>query len=149
MASRDVLDNRIDVWKDQYKDNQGIWRSAQSTTGNYGQVLRGDLRPSDQPADGPLLGPTLRNEGWIDVYEEPANGPHGGGFGWVATFEADEGTLYRRTVAVHEDGPIVETEWVEYEEPSEPLASGDEPESEGVLAAAWRTLNTPIGDLFA
>jgi len=110
MATRDVLDNRIDVWKDQYKDNQGVWRSAQSTTGNYGQVLRGNVRPSDQPADGPLLPATLRNEGWIDVYEAP------NGFGWRATFEADEGTLYRRTASVHEDGPIVETAWAEWNE---------------------------------
>ena len=117
MASRDVLDNRIDVWKDQYKDNQGVWRANQSTTGNYGQVLRGNIRPSDQPADGPLLPATLRNDGWIDVYEAP------NGFGWRATFEADEGTLYRRTLGVHEDGPIVETSWVVYEEPIFPESS--------------------------
>jgi len=109
MATRDVLDNRIDVWKDQYKDDQGVWRSAQSTTGNYGQVLRGNVRPSDQPADGPLLSATLRDDGWIDVYEAP------NGFGWSATFEADEGTLYRRSLSVHEDGPIVETAWVVYD----------------------------------
>ena len=117
MPTRDVMDNRIGVWKDQYKDNQGVWRANQSTTGNYGQVLRGNVRPSDQPADGPLLPATLRNEGWIDVYEAPSNAPTGAGFGWIATFEADEaGTLYRRTASVHEDGPIVETAWAEWNE---------------------------------
>lgn len=115
MATRDVLDNRIDVWKDQYKDDQGVWRANSSTTGNYGQVLRGNGRPSDQPLDGPPLSPGLRADGWIDVYEEPANGPHGGGFGWTAWFEADEGTLYRRSLSVHEDGPIVETGWEVYD----------------------------------
>ena len=154
MASRDVLDNRIDVWKDQYKDNQKSWRTSSSTTGNYGQVLRGNVRPSDQPADGPLLPATLRNEGWIDVYEAP------NGFGWRATFEADEGTLYRRSLSVHEDGPIVETDWVVYEEVILPLdapigllSASLQPETlwaktKRYASNTWKYLNTPIGDLW-
>lgn len=110
MASRDVLDNRIDPWKDQYKDQQQGWRATSSTTGNFGQVLRGGGRPSDQPVDGPTLGAQLINDGWIDVYEAP------NGFGWRATFEANEaGTLYRRSVSQHESEPLVETAWVLYE----------------------------------
>ena len=105
MASRDILDNRIDPWKDQYKDQEQFWRQTLSTTGNFGQVLRGNQRPSDQPEDGPALPPTLDDEGWVDVYEAP------NGFGWIAPFEADEGTLYHRTVSQHEDGSLVETEW--------------------------------------
>jgi hypothetical protein len=100
------MDERIDVWKDQYKDLQTSWRQNSSDTGNYGQVLRGNVRPHDQRLDGPTLPPSLSGEGAINVYES------GTGFGWYALFEATEDSvLYARTVEVFEDGPITETDW--------------------------------------
>ncbi len=108
MATRDVMDERIDVWKDHYKDLQREWRRDQSTTGNYGQVIRGNVRPSDQPEDGPQLPANLKDEGRVDVKETPD------GFGWWATFDAqDDGVDYERTVGSFEDGPLVETPWTE------------------------------------
>jgi hypothetical protein len=110
MASRDTLDNRIDAWKDQAKDQQDTGRDAGTWGGNYGQVLRGGEKPTDQAEPGPDLGAQLKSDGWIDVYTAPE------GRGWVATFEADEaGALYRRTVSSHEGGPLVETAWEPWE----------------------------------
>ena len=111
-ASRNVMDIRIDVWKDAYKDGQRDWRRDTSATGNYAQVLRGNVRPGDQEDDGPQLPANLKDEGVINVYEQPANAPGGAGFGWTAVFDADEGgTSYQRTLGVFEDGAIVETAW--------------------------------------
>jgi hypothetical protein len=117
MATRDVMDNRIDVWKDQYKDNQTPWRQNSSDTGNYGQVLRGNVRPSDQRLDGPPLPNNLKDEGAVNVYEQPASAPGGAGFGWTAVFDVSEGaTDYTRTLGVFEDGDIVQTDWIEFVE---------------------------------
>ena len=56
----------------------------------------------------------LENEGVINVYEQPASASGGAGFGWTAVFDASEGaTDWTRTAGVFEDGPIVETAWVE------------------------------------
>ena len=132
MASRDVMDNRIDVWKDAHKDEQQLWRITLSTTGNYGQMLRGNVRPSDQPEDGPLLPPQLKDEGWIDVYEAP------NGFGWRATFEATEDDdVYYRTLGSHEDGPLTETPWVLWVEPEEL--------TETLLAGMWSATKRAFG----
>ena len=106
MASRDVLDNRLDVFKDAAKDGQDTGRGLGTWGPNYGQVLRGNGRPSDQPNDGPQMPANLRNDAWIDVYDAP------NGFGWALTAEADEaGTLYRKTIFSHEGGPLVESNW--------------------------------------
>lgn len=145
MATRDVMDNRIDVWKDVYKDDQQLWRVTMSTTGNYGQVLRGNGRPSDQLEDGPLLPPLLKDEGWIDVYEAPD------GFGWTAWFEATEGAdVYHRTLGSHEDDPLVETAWVLWVDPLAPetLLASMWSGTKRFASATWRVLNTPIGDLW-
>ena len=117
-ASRDVMDNRIDVWKDAHKDGQKDWRRDKSRTGNYGQVLRGNGRPSDQIEDGVQLPASLKDEGVINVYEQPANAPGGAGFGWTAVFDAfDGGFPYQRTIGSFEDGPLVETPWVRNDPP--------------------------------
>ena len=108
MADRDTLDNRIDVWKDAYKDGQNEGRAASTWGSNYGQVLRGNGRPSDQAEDGVLLPANLRDEGWINVYEAP------NGFGFEAVFEADEaGTVYHKTLKSHEGGAFVVSEWIQ------------------------------------
>ncbi len=107
MASRDVMDNRIDAWENAYKLLETDWRANDSTTGNYGQVLRGNIRPYDQPVDGPHLPNNLTDEGDINVYEAP------NGFGWFAVFDAEEGSdSWIKTISVHEDGPIIQSEWV-------------------------------------
>jgi hypothetical protein len=100
------MDERIDVWWDGYKDLQGFWRRDHGGK-NFGQVLIGNVRPSDQEDDGPQLTPGLRDYTEIDVYEAPD------GFGWRATFYALEGvTSYLRTMTVHEDNDPVFTPWV-------------------------------------
>ncbi len=109
MATRDVMDNRIDVYKDALKDAQTTSRAGGTWGANYGQVLRGGGRPSDQPNDGPTIPANLKNDARIDVYESPT------GFGWSLTVEAVEaGTLYHKTLTSHEDGPLVESAWVEF-----------------------------------
>ena len=108
MASRDVLDNRIDVFKDAAKDGQDNGRGNGTWGPGYGQVLRANGRPSDQAEDGPQLPANLKNDAWIDVYQSTA------GFGWMMNVEADEaGIIYRKVLTSHEGGPIVETAWVE------------------------------------
>ena len=111
MATRDTLDNLLDVWKDAYKDGQNSGRASGTWGSNYGQVLRGNGRPSDQTEDGVLLPANLKDDGWIDVYEAP------NGFGFRATFEADEaGTLYTKSLTSHEGGAFVISEWTEVPE---------------------------------
>jgi len=108
MASRDVLDERIDVWKDAYKDGQNEGRAARTWGDGFGQVLRGNGRPSDQAEDGVLLPANLKNDGWINVYEAP------NGFGFEAYFEAEEaGTVYHKFLTSHEGGAFVESEWIQ------------------------------------
>jgi hypothetical protein len=109
MASRDTLDNQIDVFKDQAKEGQETGRGLGTWGLNYGQVLRGNGRPSDQPEDGPQLPAQLKDDAWISVYESPQ------GFGWFLTAEADEsGTLYHKTVTSHEGSDPVVSGWAEF-----------------------------------
>ncbi len=132
MATRDVLDNRIDVWKDVHKDEQTLGRASGTWGSNYGQMLRGNVRPSDQPEDAPLLPPQLKDEGWVDVKEAP------NGFSWQATFEATEDVdVYRRTLGSHEDGPLTETPWVLWVEPEMP--------TETLLASMWNATKSAFG----
>jgi hypothetical protein len=106
MASRDTLDNRLDAYKDQAKTEQNDGRGNKTWGYSFGQVLRENGRPSDQPEDGPQLPALLKSDAWIDVYESPA------GFGWMLVAEADEaGTLYRKSLTSHEGGEFVESAW--------------------------------------
>jgi len=106
--SRLATDGVINGRKNQHKLDQTAWR-GRGKRNNYGQVLKGGGRPSDQPVDGPSLplNPLVAADARIDVYEAP------NGYGWVATFEAEEAAVrYSRTVASHEDRALVETGWV-------------------------------------
>ena len=108
MATRDTQDNRIDVYKDVLKDGQTTSRAFGTWGSNYGQVLRGGGRPSDQPNAGPEIPANLKNDSWINVYEAP------NGFGFSFVVEADEaGTVYHKTLKSHEGGAFVESEWIE------------------------------------
>lgn len=103
--SRNATDGLINGWKHSHKVAQASWRGSGSRQ-NFGQVLRGGVKPSDQPVDAPALPNNPNADAWIDVYEAP------NGYGWVATFIAtDAGKDWWRTVSVHEDGPLVETAW--------------------------------------
>jgi len=108
MATRAVLDNRINAAKNGHMLEQSSGRATGTWGNGYGQVLRGNGRPSDQAEDGPQLPANLKNDAWIDVYQSTA------GFGWMMNVEADEaGVIYRRVITSHEGGPLVETAWVE------------------------------------
>ena len=110
MATRNVQDNKLNAaFRSGMLGDQTADRASRKHGKNYGQVLRGGLRPSDQPNDGPALPANLKNDAWIDVYEAP------NGFGWTLTVEAVEaGITYHKTLTSHEDGPLVESAWVEF-----------------------------------
>lgn len=107
--TRVATDGLINGWKASHKGAQAAWR-GQGRGRNYGQVLPGGVRPSDQAVDGPALpnNPNLR--AWIDVYERPD------GFGWIAYFVAtDTGQDWVRTISSHETAAlVVETGWISY-----------------------------------
>lgn len=105
MASRDVLDGHLDNFKDQLKDGQDAGRAASRWGRGYGQVLRGNVRPSDQAEDGPQLPANLKNDARIDVYEAT------NGFGWSIIAEAGDGG--KKTGTSHEGGPLIFGPWVE------------------------------------
>ena len=105
--AKNATDGLINGWKNSHKTQQGTWRSAHGNK-NYGQRLRGGLKPSDQADDAPLLPNNPNLDAWIDVYEAP------NGFGWKATFEAVENpgaVRWFRTVSCHEGGALVESSW--------------------------------------
>jgi hypothetical protein len=109
MLTRNATDGFINGWKAAHHAAQASWRAAHGG-GNYAQVLLDNARPSDQADDGPPLPGNPNVPAWTDVYQSPA------GFGWRSTFRAsDAGVTYRRTVSSHEDGPIVETDWLDEE----------------------------------
>lgn len=115
---KNATDGVINGWKNSRKLGQTSWR-GKGVRNNYGQVLKGGGKPSDQPEDGPELpnNPAVAEDAKIDVYEAP------NGYGWVATFEAVENpgaVRWFRTVAVHEDGPLVESDWALVPEPLSP-----------------------------
>ena len=108
-----ATDGLINGLKNSHKLEQSIWRGNNSNK-NYGQVLRGGVRPNDQSVDGPVLPNNPNVDARIDVYEGPD------GFGWIATFEAEENpgaVRWFRTLSVHMDGPIVESAWALVPEP--------------------------------
>jgi hypothetical protein len=105
--SRAATDGVINGWKNSHKTNETAWRSAHNNR-NYGQILPNGVRPSDQADDGPAMPNNPNTDCWCDVYQAP------NGFGWTAWFRAtDTGKNWIRSVASHEDGPLVETAWVE------------------------------------
>ena len=105
MATRDVIEGRLDVFWDHLKDGQDEGRALGRWGRNYGQVLRGNGRPSDQPANGPQLPANLKDDAWIDVYEAP------NGFGFSITGEADDGGT--KTYTCHENGDVVKGPWID------------------------------------
>jgi len=104
-----ATDGVITGWTAGGKLEQTTERGNGKWGSNYGQVLKGGGRPSDQAEDGPALpaNPQVAADARIDVYQAP------NGFGWTAYFEAEEAGAIRwfRTVTVHENGPLVETDW--------------------------------------
>lgn len=108
MLSRVATDGLINGWKNSHKVAQAAWR-GQGRRNNYGQVLPGGVKPSDQTVDGPVLPNNPNTFAWTDVYERPD------GYGWISYFIAtDTGQDWIRSVSCHEDGPLVETDWVPY-----------------------------------
>ena len=105
--TRVAMDGVISGWKNSQKVNQAAWRTARGGK-NYGQVLPGGARPSDQADDGPVMPNNPNADAWCDVYQAP------NGFGWTAWFRAEDGgKVWLRSVGCHEDGPLVETSWAE------------------------------------
>jgi hypothetical protein len=105
-----ATDGVIAGWKTSHRLEQTAWRRPGRVGNNYGQVLRGGGRPSDQPLDGPglPLNPEVKADARIDVYESPD------GFGWLAIFEAVENpgaVRWFRTVGSFMDEPLVESVW--------------------------------------
>jgi hypothetical protein len=108
MATRDTLDNLLDVAKDALKDGQDTGRTGALWGAGYGQTLQGGGTPSDQANPGPTLPASLKDDARIDVYESPA------GFGWTLLAIADEGgTIYHKKLTSHEGGVFVESNWEE------------------------------------
>lgn len=108
VLSRVATDGLINGWKNSNKLAQTAWR-GQGHGRNYGQVLPGGVRPSDQPVGGPTMPNNPNTLAWMDVYEAPD------GFGWIAYFVAtDTGQDWIRSVRSHEDAALVETAWVTY-----------------------------------
>lgn len=106
--SRAATDGIINGWKNSFKTDQTNWR-GQGKRQNYGQVLLGGGKPNDQPLAGPALPNNPNVVCWIDVYEVP------NGYGWKASFIAnDSGSDWIKTISCHEDGPLVEADWIAY-----------------------------------
>jgi hypothetical protein len=132
MASRDVLDTLVDVYKDQAKDGQNQGRGNGTWGANFGQTLINNGRPSDQPNDGPQLPALLSSDAWIDVYESPQ------GFGWQVGAIAVEGPdSWIKYWVAFEDGDLVPGTWEPFSEDPIQVAGLVAPETLWETTKRW------------
>lgn len=106
MPSRDVMDQRVDVYRDQGKDVQNNGRGNGDWGLGFGQTLLQNGKPSDQALDGPQLPANLRDDARWDVRQTSA----GYGAGIVA-FATEGPTDYIKVWSFFESGPYVEGSW--------------------------------------
>jgi hypothetical protein len=102
MASRDTIDNRLDIWKDALKD---AVENDRQPSGKYTYRARGSA----------VIPAQLRDD--VEVFEYgDAPGQHG----FEARAWAEEsGTTYLKTLTSHEGAGFIESTWLEIIPPPE------------------------------